>query len=156
MPTSGDMSFGKLLVNGRPRSNLNHIQRDLSHGILGEIRLTDRSGQASTIYALRATITFLDDSILYVTEYTSKSGIIDKYFYDWVDVNGRLKAQYHSEPHDQDKRYQTTTEPYHVHPPKNSILTNMDRFPNFVHKDLYSIVEGIILFSIIPSRSELE
>ncbi|BBI31312.1 toxin-antitoxin system TumE family protein [Cohnella abietis] len=141
---------------GRPRSNLELIKRELGHGLLGDIHLSDRSGQHSTIYSLRATIPFLDGSLLYITEYTNKSGIINKYYYDWEDANGYIKAQYHSEPHELDKRYQTATEPYHVHPPKNSILSNMDRFPNYAHKDLYSIVEGIIIFSIIPSRSAIE
>ncbi|XID92295.1 DUF6516 family protein [Paenibacillaceae bacterium WGS1546] len=139
-------------MKGRARSNLSLIKRDLGHGILGEIRLTDRTGQESTIYALRATISFLDESKLYITEYTNKHGIIVRYYYDWEDSDGRLKAQYHSEPHDRDKRYQTITEPFHIHPPKESILSNMERFPNFVHRDLYSIVEGIIIFSVIPSR----
>jgi len=143
-------------VNSRPRSNLHLIQRDLGHGILGELRLSDRSGQGSTLYVLRATIPFLDGSSLYVTEYTNKAGIIERYYYDWEDANGCLKAQYHSEPHESDKRYQTATEPYHVHPPKGSTLSNMDRFPNYAHRDLYSIVEGIILFSVIPSRSTLD
>ncbi|WP_152396603.1 DUF6516 family protein [Paenibacillus guangzhouensis] len=140
---------------GKSKSNLDRIRRDLGHGILGEIRNTDRSGITSSIYAQRATITFTDYSKLYITEYTNKSGYIDKYFYDWEDESGRLKAQYHSEPHDQDKRYQTETEPYHIHPPKDSILSNIDRFPNHSHQDLYSIVEGIIIFSVIPSRPSL-
>lgn len=99
-------------MSGRPRSNLERIHRDLGHGIQGEIRLTDRSGIASTIYALRATIPFIDGSLLYVTEYTNKAGQIEKYYYDWVDVKGHLIAQYHSEPHILDKRYQTATEPH--------------------------------------------
>jgi hypothetical protein len=142
-------------VNGNPRSDLNRVKRDLGYGILGEIRETDRSGIVSSIYAQRATITFTDGSKLYVTEYTNKSGKIEKYYYDWVDKNGRLNAQYHSESHDWDKRYRTETEPYHIHAPKESILTNMDRFPNFSHRDLYMIVEGIIIFSVIPSRPYL-
>ncbi|MNC28563.1 hypothetical protein D3C75_767750 [compost metagenome] len=142
-------------MNGNPKSNLYRIMRDLGHGILGEIRNTDRSGLISSIYAQRATITFTDYSKLYVTEYTNKVGIIEKYYYDWVDRNGQLKAQYHSEPHDRDKRYQTETEPYHIHAPKDSVLSSMDRFPNFSHQDLYLIVEGIIIFSVIPSRPSL-
>jgi len=142
-------------VNGSPKSNLQRIGRDLGHGLLGEMRHTDRSGIPSSIYAQRATITFIDGSKLYVTEYTNKSGVIDKYYYDWVDPGGRLRAQYHSEPHERDRRYQTATEPYHIHPPKDSILSNMDRFPNYSHRDLYSIVEGIIIFWIIPSRPSL-
>lgn len=139
-------------MSGRARSNLDVI----GHGILGEIRLTDRSGQATTIYTLRATVPFLDGTLLYVTEYTDKYGIIDKYYYDWVDELGRIRAQYHSEPHSMDNRYQTATEPYHIHPPKNTILSGMDRFPNYAHQDLYAIVEGIIIFSVIPSRAALE
>ncbi len=67
-------------MNDRPRSNLDRIKRDLSHGILGEIRLTDRSGQGSTIYVQRATLSFLDGSTLFVTEYTNKAGMIEKYY----------------------------------------------------------------------------
>lgn len=143
-------------MNGNPPSDLKRIQNELSHGIIGEIRSSDRSGTLSSMYVQRATITFTDYSKLYVTEYISRKGIIDRYYYDWEDETGYLKAQYHSEPHDRDKRYQTATEPYHVHPPKNSILSNMDRFPNFSHQDLYSIVEGIIIFSVLPSRPELD
>ena len=70
-------------MSSRPRTNLDLIRRDLGHGIVGEIRLTDRSGQASNIYVLRATIPFIDGSLLYVTEYTNKAGQIEKYYYDW-------------------------------------------------------------------------
>jgi len=143
-------------VNGKPKSDLVRIKLDLGHGILGDIRDTDRTGLPSSIYVQRATIIFTDHSKLYVTEYTDKAGNIDKYYYDWVAERGRLIAQYHSEPHDQDKRYQTVTEPYHIHPPKDSILSNIDRYPNFSHQDLFSIVEGIIIFSVIPSRPSLK
>ncbi|RAU98881.1 hypothetical protein DQG13_16640 [Paenibacillus sp. YN15] len=47
-------------------------------------------------------------------------------------------------------------EPYHIHAPKDSVLSGMDRFPNFSHQDLYLIVEGIIIFSVIPSRPSLD
>ncbi|MFB9276889.1 toxin-antitoxin system TumE family protein [Cohnella cellulosilytica] len=143
-------------MNGRARSNLELIQKELGHGIWGDIQFTDRSGQESTIYALRATIRFLDGSVLYVTEYTNKFGIIDRYYYDWTAADWRIKAQYHSEPHKRDQRYQTATEPYHIHPPQNTVLSNLDRFPNYAHQDLYSIVEGIIIFAVIPSRTSLE
>ncbi|WP_127579437.1 toxin-antitoxin system TumE family protein [Paenibacillus koleovorans] len=142
-------------MNGNPKSDLRRIHRELNHGIHGEIRDTDRSGASSTMYIQRATITFNDFSKLYVTEYLNKSGTIDKYYYDWEDASSRLKAQYHSESHEQDRRYQTITEPYHIHPPKDSILSNMDRFPNYSHQDLYSIVEGIVIFAVIPTRPTL-
>lgn len=107
----------------------------------------------SSIYAQRATIIFSDDSKLYVTEKLTKHQTIKEYWYDWIAPDGKtVLGKYHGEPHD-DIKYQTVTEPYHAHPPEYARLTNKTRFPVYNYNDLFSIVEGIFLFHLLPKKT---
>ncbi|MBB5354208.1 hypothetical protein HNR43_000163 [Anoxybacillus mongoliensis] len=85
-------------------------------------------------------------------EYKTSDGWIDYYYYDWVTSDGKTILKWHSEPHNEDERYQTTTEPYHIHLPASETLHNMYRLANFEHQTLRSIIEFILLFDkALPS-----
>lgn len=97
----------------------------------------------------------VDNSLLYVTEYLNKQQLIEKYYYDWLSTDKRtILAKFHSEPHS-DEKFQTKTEPFHVHPPERAKLNNLMRYPNYHYTDLFSIIEGIFLFHILPSKSDI-
>ncbi|WP_149095940.1 toxin-antitoxin system TumE family protein [Paenibacillus terrae] len=118
------------------------------------VRDTDSTGKTSTAYAQRATLVFVDDSKLYITEHI-RHGVITHYYYDWISKDDKqVLAKFHCEPH-QDEDYQTTTEPYHIHPPEYSKLTNQTRFANHSFTSLFAIVEGIFLFHIIPNKPHI-
>ncbi|MGN7384575.1 MULTISPECIES: toxin-antitoxin system TumE family protein [unclassified Paenibacillus] len=136
---------------GKPATNLDVLIKAFGHAI-HSIRDTDSTGMSSSIYAQRATIFFSDNSKLYVTEKLNKQQIIVEYWYDWIAPDEKtVWGKYHGEPHE-DRRYQTVTEPYHVHPPEYAKLTNKTRFPNHYYNDLFSIVEGIFLFHLLPEK----
>jgi Family of unknown function (DUF6516) len=136
---------------GNPASNLNALQKAFGHAI-SLIRNTDSTGMPSSAFTQRATIVFVDGSQLYVTEKLAKNQIIEAYWYDWIAPDGKtVLGKYHGEPH-KDEAYQTETEPYHVHPPDHAKLTNKTRFPNYFYNDLFSIVEGIFLFHLLPNK----
>jgi hypothetical protein len=92
----------------------------------------------------------IDGSRLYVTEQLS-GGIFDISYYNWVDARGDNILSFHSEPHDLDPRYQTATEPHHVHPPMEAKLTNLTRYSNFHHQELHTIMEHIF-FSLVAAQ----
>lgn len=105
--------------------------------------VTIRNGDGSSFpedsSSRRRTITFTDGSRLRCTE----RRVLGKFFYhyEWESVDGGKKLAWGSEAHAGDKRYQTETEPFHVHPPK--ALHGMDRISNGFHRDLFAIVEMI-------------
>ncbi|MWC30140.1 toxin-antitoxin system TumE family protein [Paenibacillus sp. MMS18-CY102] len=136
---------------GDSKSNLKEIQKAFRDAIQ-EIRETDSTGKLSSILAQRATIVFSDGSLLYITEILTKQERIELYHYDWI-ASDRITVlgKYHSEPHE-DENYQTDTEPYHVHSPKHPTLNTERRYPNHSHTDLFSIVEGIFFFHLMPQR----
>ncbi|MBU8715980.1 MULTISPECIES: toxin-antitoxin system TumE family protein [Brevibacillus] len=139
---------------GNPATNLEVLKKTFGHAIQF-IRNTDSTGMPSSIYAQRATIVFSDSSKLYVTEKLNKQQCIEEYWYDWIAADDKtVLGKYHGEPHE-DESYQTATEPYHVHPPEYAKLTNQTRFPNYYYNDLFSIVEGIFLFYLLPNRSQI-
>lgn len=124
-----------------PKTNFNFLERDFSSLILS-IREGDSTGLKSDSSTQRKTINFRDhDSKLYVTEFIDDN-MISEYFYDWVLNDGRIIIKFHSEAHD-DPNYQTETEPFHIHLPQP--LINKDRLPNCHHKELFSILEFILL-----------
>ncbi|MFC3798920.1 DUF6516 family protein [Cohnella sp. GCM10012308] len=94
---------------------------------------------------------FKDSSRLFVTEEIS-GGFIEVSYYNWVDPDGQNILKFHSEPHDGDPRYQTTTEPHHVHPPQTYALTNRTRFPNFHHQELPVIMEHIFFMLLASNK----
>lgn len=135
---------------GNDPSNLELLKKQFGHAIQF-IHDHDSTGLKSSAFAQRATIVFLDGSKLYVTENLNKRQKIETYWYDWVAADGKtILAKYHAEPHD-DELYQTKTEPYHSHPPDFSKLTNKTGYPNYLYQDLFSIVEGIFLFYLLPN-----
>lgn len=98
----------------------------------------------------RHTFVFVDGSKLYVSEQIS-GGLIEVSHHNWADPNGYEILKFHSEPHDGDRRYQTATEPHHVHPPTDMKLTNVTRYPNFHHQELHTIMEHIF-FSLLAAK----
>ncbi|MGG3522553.1 DUF6516 family protein [Bacillus pseudomycoides] len=65
---------------------------------------------------------------------------IGKYYFNLFDENGQALIKFHSERHE-DKRYQTPSEPFHIHKPPSIEFSTMDCMANFHHHDLYSIME---------------
>ncbi|MGJ7034279.1 toxin-antitoxin system TumE family protein [Anoxybacillus eryuanensis] len=135
----------------QPASVFSFLERDFADIIL-EIREGGADGRPSTKNCARKTIIFRNDTKLYVIEYKTSDGWIDYYYYDWVTSDGKTILKWHSEPHNADERYQTTTEPYHIHLPASETLHNMYRLANFEHQTLRSIIEFILLFDkALPS-----
>ncbi|MDI3478242.1 MAG: hypothetical protein PWQ59_1767, partial [Thermoanaerobacterium sp.] len=75
-------------------------------------------------------------------------GKIDYYFYDWYSQNKNLILKIHSESH-KDKKYQTDTEPFHIHIPT---ILDKKRLPNYSLRDLFSVLEFIRLFIYIKIK----
>lgn len=117
----------------RPPSNMRQLEREYAH-ILMDARDGDGSGLLSSRKFTRHTFIFVDGSRLLVTE-ELYGGLIDVSYYNWVDQSGNTILSFHSEPHDHDVRYQTASEPHHVHPPNDTKLANITRYPNFHHQD---------------------
>lgn len=134
----------------RPPSNIKQLERDFSH-ILMDSRDGDGSGLLSSRMFTRHTFVFTDGSRLYVTEQIS-SGLIDISYYNWVNVLGDNILSFHSEPHDLDPHYQTSTEPHHVHPPMVAKLTNRTRYSNMYHQELHTIMEHIFLSLVAAQK----
>ncbi|MFD3259845.1 DUF6516 family protein [Paenibacillus lentus] len=111
----------------------------------------DGSGLLSSRSFTRWTLTFHDGSKLYITEHLNQ-GIIQMYFYNWVSISGEVLAKFHSEPHDEDKRYQTVTEPFHIHPPEEAKIHNSTRHPNFYHQELPQILEAIFIYMLASKK----
>ncbi|MGG1555434.1 toxin-antitoxin system TumE family protein [Paenibacillus ferrarius] len=133
----------------RPPSNIRQLERDYAH-IIMDTRDGDGTGLLSSRKFTRYTFVFVDGSRLLITEELN-GPIIDVSYYNWLDSSGNTILSFHSEPHDQDPRYQTLTEPYHVHPPDDSKLTNITRYPNFHHQELHTIMEHIF-FSLVAAK----
>lgn len=109
----------------------------------------DATRQPTTRMFTRHTFVFIDGSRLYITEQISGE-YIEVSYYNWVDENGNDILKFHSEPHD-DPKYQTETEPHHVHPPEDAKLTNITRYPNFYHQELHTIMEHIF-FCLLAAK----
>ena len=122
-------------------SNFERIEKTFSDMII-HIRDTDRSGTPSTARIRKKAYTLLDKSKLYITEYVDKSyGKLEKYYYEWVDMNGRDLMRFHSETHER-KEDQTVTEPYHIHT-EEGLNQFKKRLPNFNNRTLFEIFESI-------------
>lgn len=131
------------ITNQNPPSNIKLLEQVYSHIIMDSSNV-DANGLRSLPSVLRHTFVFLDGSRLYITE-EIEGGFVNKYYYDWVGGDGKALLKFHSEPHPHDPRYQTETEPFHIHPPDDAKLTNRTRYPNYFHRDLFSILEFIAL-----------
>lgn len=138
-----------LSSNARPPSSIAQLEKDFA-AIIMNSRDGDGSGLTTSRTVTRHTFTFIDGSRLYITEELS-GGIIDVSYYNWVDQDGEDILKFHSDPHERDNRYQTATEPHHVHPPEGARLTNRTRYPNFHHQELHTIMEHIF-FSLIAAK----
>lgn len=77
------------------------------------VKDTDKSGEPSSEEIQRATIIFIDDTMLYVTEHLNKG-----YWYDWVSKDG--KSLFH---HD----HESTTQNFY-HRDLNSIIRGIVTF----------------------------
>jgi hypothetical protein len=118
----------------RLQSSINQLEKDYAQIIMNS-RDGDGTGMLTSRMFTRHTFTMIDGSRLQITEEIS-GGVIEVSYYNWLDPNGSEIIKFHSEPHDGDKRYQTATEPHHIHPPEEAKLTNRTRYPNFHHQEL--------------------
>lgn len=130
-------------MNRRPKSNIRLLEKQFASIILN-VRDGDSTGRPSSMAAQRYTFTLIDGSKFYINERISNDVIVMSY-YDWVKSSGETILKFHSEAHDGDMRYQTSTEPHHIHPPEFGKVHNMTRYPNFHHQELPQIFEHIFL-----------
>jgi uncharacterized protein YodC (DUF2158 family) len=84
-----------------------------------------------------------DDSKFYVTEYV-KNGMIECSFYDWYSENDKMLLKFGSEAH-KDEKYQTDTEPFHIHYLDIKGQTKDLRYPNHNYRELRDVMEFIRL-----------
>lgn len=90
---------------------------------------------------IRMTIYFHDGSVMTVTETLDQTThTIRTYQYDWEYTKDHF-VKWHNEPH-ANKSHQTTTEPHHMHI-EGMLYTSKERFPNYSHHDLTTILETI-------------
>ncbi|GLV15011.1 hypothetical protein Heshes_26970 [Alicyclobacillus hesperidum] len=103
------------------------------------IRKGDGTSYSEDSSSRRRTITFTDGSRLRCTE----RRVLSRFFYHYQrgSQDGTKKLAWGSEEHTGDRRYQTETEPFHVHPPNP--IHGIDRVANGFHRDLFAIVELI-------------
>jgi hypothetical protein len=131
-------------MNRRPPSNITLLEREF-HSIIVDIRDGDSTGKLSSMVFQRYTFSLIDGSKLYLTERISNNEIL-YYQYDWMINPTTTILKFHSESHGVDDRYQTATEPHHIHPPDHAKLHNIVRYPNSNHQELHAILEFIFLY----------
>lgn len=129
-------------MNKRPPSNIRLLEQEYRM-LITDIRDGDGSGLLSSRSCQRYTFLLSNGSRLRITERISGE-YIDYSYYDWELADGRV-IKFHSEPHNDDSRYQTVTEPHHIHPPDEDRLHNIVRYPNFHHQELSAIIEMIFI-----------
>jgi len=132
---------GEREVGSNPFSNLSFLKSEFSDIIQSE-KCYDTSGRGSTRYCQRYTFVFIDGSYLSIVEHLNENGNLDYFCYDYYDKNKQIISKFHSEPHG-DKKYQTRTEPYHIH--TYDMLGNEKRIENHTFHDLYSVLEHLRL-----------
>lgn len=120
-------------------TNFGLLRREVAD-IIVDIRDGDGPGQPSTITTTRKTLRLINEQHISVTEKITPSGTADQFQYDWI-LTANHYIKFHSEPHPLDKRYQTPTEPYHIH--HSGQLSSLDRLSNTSHRDLFTILEMI-------------
>lgn len=131
----------------RPPSNMGLIEKEFGSVIM-DVRDGDSTGKTSSMVFQRFTFSLIDGSKLYVTERISNNQI-QYYQYDWMNDVGVIMLKFHSENHTGDEKYQTSTEPHHIHPPDFAKLHNITRFPNSNHQELHAIFEFIFLYFLV-------
>ncbi|MCD9020257.1 toxin-antitoxin system TumE family protein [Cohnella silvisoli] len=131
-------------MNRRPPSNIVLLEKEFS-SVIVDVRDGDSTGKMSSMVFQRYTFSLVDGSKLYVTERISNNEIL-YYQYDWMKDATTVILKFHSESHSEDDRYQTSTEPYHIHPPDDTKLHNMTRYPNTSHQELHAVFEFIFLY----------
>ncbi|RHW39078.1 hypothetical protein D1B31_14060 [Neobacillus notoginsengisoli] len=133
-----------------PLTNYEQIRSEFPFVL--DIRDGDQSGMASSQSVIRKTILLDDGTKILATEHI-KDEKIAWFYYDYIDSNGLTLVKFHSESHDdgkkESKKYQTRTEPYHIHPSELKSLSNLSRFPNFDHRSLRSVVESLLIYRLI-------
>lgn len=125
-------------------SNLSVLRRDFAD-IIQTDRGKDQTGKTTTRLCQRETFIFTDQSYLSITEYIAVDGTLGCFYYDWYNRDGTIRFKFHSEPHN-DKKYQTATEPYHLH--GNGLLDDK-RLPNYGYKGLFSVLELVRIVLMI-------
>lgn len=108
--------------------------------IISQIQSWDQTGMSSDSAVERKTYIFTDGSSLSITEHFTRDGFISYFNYDWYGKDKKILKKYHSEPH-KNKKYQTETEPYHIH--RVDLLEQQIREPNYNLRELYEILEEI-------------
>lgn len=132
-----------------PLTNYEQIRKDFP--II--IDIVDGDGELrSTKLVIRKTILFDDGTKLLTREYI-KNNRIAWFYYDYIDTNRLTLFKAHSEFHEE-KKFQTITEPFHMHSAESLKLFGESRFPNFEHRNLRSIVEAIYIYRLISRAKD--
>lgn len=103
---------------------------------------------------VRKTIKLIDGSFMTAFELIdTRTRKKKKYQYDWEYQRGKL-WKWHNEPHEQ-KKQQTVTEPDHMH--HRPVGTHEEqRYPNYGHHDLYTIMETIHMHMEIEKQKQAD
>ena len=114
-----------------------HIIAEIREGVQGQT-----SEKSRDITIRKKTISFLNGTKMHCTEFI-KNDYIDFYFYDLIGPNNLPIIKFHSERHE-DKTYQTTTEPFHIHARAGYDDLKLEkRLPNPKYKKLDDILTFI-------------
>ena len=136
--------------NRLPATQFHLIELEFGDIINGRYE-TDSTGKPSNNMTVRKTYKLIGGYKLYITEVRSK-GFIEFYYYDLYDKNGAVVMKFGSESHEGDPRYQTSTEPFHIHGPLECKLNNIKRIANENYRDLFHIMEFIRLMLIFTKQ----
>lgn len=131
-------------------SNLHLIESEFND-IIRSSREIDKEGRVSNGLVQRRSYIMMDDSKLYITEHLSGNKI-KMYYYDWYNPDGSIRLKIHSETHN-DKKYQTKTEPYHIHPGDKTRRDSRHRYSNVNFHDLFHVLE-LIRFTLIVEANK--
>ncbi|QWG42932.1 hypothetical protein EXW31_00330 (plasmid) [Bacillus mycoides] len=129
------MSRASLQSLGIPATDFNRIETEFADIILQMTQINRSMVRPEYMIRFKNGYRFEVSEVILL-----KNHEIGVYHYNLYDNKDVLLFQFHSERHE-DHRYQTDSEPHHVHKPKSVELSTMDRMSNFYHRDLYTIME---------------
>lgn len=130
------------MSTGIPKTNYTLLENEFDE--ITEIR-DGANGLPSQPGAVRKTIIFSDLTKLSCQEII-KDGFIEYYHYDFYSPTGSIVIKFHSEPHEESKEHQTSTEPFHLHVKRDEQDQKASiRLPNGRIRELWTIIETILM-----------
>ncbi|MGG0277998.1 toxin-antitoxin system TumE family protein [Bacillus rhizoplanae] len=142
------MASGKLQGLGLPATDYSRLEQEFSDIILQMVQVN--GSMVKPIHHIKFKNGYYMEAEEVIILSNREIGL---YYYNLYDSNGQAILKFHSERHS-DRRYQTNTEPFHIHKPPSVELSTMDRMDNNYHQDLYSILESLqILFVVLEHQN---